>query len=72
MEHYQYYQSNVFLNRMDFKLFNLFYPNIFFVCLIVNCKTLYILILLYIKLVYIHYVLDRHIFLSLYVYFYLI
>ena len=62
MELIQYYLTNVFLNQMDLKLFYLSYLNKFFVCLIVNYRTLYILILLYIKLFYIHYVLNLQIF----------
>ena len=58
MELIQYYLTNVFYYQMDLKLFYLFNPNKFFVCLIVNCKTLYILILLNKEIFYIHYVLD--------------
>ena len=62
MELIQYYLTNVFNYQMDLMLFYQFYLNKFFVCLIVNYKNLYILIFLYIKLFFIHYVLDQQIF----------
>ena len=54
MEQIQYYLTNVVCYQKDSEQFYLFYPNKLFVCLIVNCKTLYILILPYIELFYIH------------------
>ena len=62
MELIQYHLTNVFYYQMNLKLFYLFYPNKFFVCLIVNCKTLYILILLYKEIFYIHNVIDQLLF----------
>ena len=53
-----YYQSNVFYFQMDLVLFFKFHPNIYFVYLIEDYKIFYILILLYMKIFYIHHVLT--------------
>ena len=53
-----YYQSNIVYFRKGSMLFFKFYPNIYFVYSIEDYKILYILILLYIKVFYIHHVLN--------------
>ena len=53
-----YYQSKIVYFQKGSMLFFKFYPNIYFAYLIVNYKILYILILLYIKILYIHHVLN--------------
>ena len=62
MVNYLYYQSKIFYFQTDLKLFFYFYPDIYFVYLIVNYKILYIKFPHYKDIFYNHYNIYQQIF----------